>query len=135
MGPLSTTMRIYLFLGRAAKLYGALVVAAVGVLGVLGFAIAVDAWVVNRSTPKAGDGVHLRYYFLPVGGAFLSATILWRRVIPAGHELWLTLCSGAPGSPFRSAARVVGWLAVAAATFLAASLVQRAAFGLFLPLE
>ncbi|MGD1032389.1 MAG: hypothetical protein ABSA05_14770, partial [Opitutaceae bacterium] len=69
-------MRIYLFLGRAAKLYGALVVAAVGVLGVLGFAIAVDAWVVNRSTPKAGDGVHLRYYVLPLGGAFLSAIIL-----------------------------------------------------------
>jgi hypothetical protein len=126
-------MRIYLFLGRVAKLYGALVVAAVGVLGVLGLAIAADAWVVNRSGPKAGDGIHLRHYVLPLGGAFVAAIILWRRVIPAGHDFCLTVRPGAPGSPLRSAVRVVGWLAAAAAIFLAASLVQRATFGFFLP--
>jgi hypothetical protein len=126
-------MRIYLFLGRAAKLYGAIAIAAIGVLGVLGFAIGIDAWVVNHSGPKAVDRVHLRYYVLPLGGAFLAAIILWKRVIPAGHDFCLALCAETTASPVRSAVRTAGWLFVAAAVFFTASLLQRATFGFFLP--
>lgn len=127
------SMRIYLFLGRVAKLYGALVVAAVGVLGVLAFAIAVDTWLVNRSGPKAGDGVHLRYYILPLGGGFLSAVILWRRVIPAGNDLVRAMAGETAGTPLSPAVRVVAWLVVAAVIFCAASFIQCAIFGFFLP--
>lgn len=126
-------MRIYLFLGRIAKVYGAMVLGVAAVLAVLAAAIGVDTWVINCSGPRVAEGIHLRFYVLPVCGGLLAAIIVWQRVIPAGHEMCLVYLHEMDGSSFRAALRTAAWIFFAAAVFLAASLVQRAIFGFFLP--
>ena len=126
-------MRFHFLLGRIGKLYGALVVATVGVVAVLALAIAGDALMVSHSGPTSDHQIHMRYYLLPLGGGFFAALVLWRRVIPAGHDFWRVLFSENGGFQLRSVACVIGWLVIAAGLFLAASVLQRAIFGFFLP--